>query len=65
MTNEDKIKQLNTNGLAEIIMCPNEYDNNYIKRCGSRNSKNCIECTIKWLKQEYTNGFDYLFKEEE
>lgn len=55
-TNADKIRSMNDEKLAEIIMCPAEFDNAE-KHCRSVDvnndtERNCIECCVKWLKSE-------------
>ncbi|MGN9135717.1 hypothetical protein ACTNDG_09835 [Clostridium sp. HCP1S3_B4] len=69
MKNIDKIKKLNTDSLAFILMCPNEFDNNFNKNeredefCHKK-GKGCTECIKKWLDEDYRNGFDYLKENE-
>lgn len=69
MKNIDKIKKLNMDSFAFILMCPNEFDNNFNKNeredefCHKK-GKGCIECIRKWLDENYNDGFDYLKENE-
>lgn len=69
MKNIDKIKKLNTDSLAFILMCPNEFDDNFNKNDREdefchKDGKGCIECIKKWLDEDYHNGFNYLKENE-
>ena len=54
MTNFERIKSMSVDKLAEIIMCPAEYDLDFNRAedCYGDMSKNCIECCKKWLESE-------------
>ena len=47
MTNADIIRQMTDEELAEIIMC-HMGDGH----CDDAYETNCIECTLRWLKEE-------------
>ena len=57
MNNLEKVKTLDSNSMAFILMCPDEFDDNFKKEC---NGNNCTECTEKWLQEEYKYGYEYL-----
>lgn len=65
MKNKDKILSLNDDSLAYVLMCPGDFDNNF-NEINDDNCMNisCLECTKKWLKEEYKSGMDYLEEEE-
>ncbi|SFF68747.1 hypothetical protein SAMN04487885_106160 [Clostridium cadaveris] len=61
MKNKDKIKKINSDGLAFILMCPGEFDNSFnSKNAETCKKTNCTECIKEWLENEYTDGFEYL-----
>ncbi len=47
MTNAERIRQMNDEELAVVIMCP--YDGNCAE--GLRPGVMCNECCLKWLKE--------------
>lgn len=53
-TNADRIRSMSDEELAEMLMCPAEYDINFSKTCDCRGemNRNCFECTKKWLQLE-------------
>lgn len=51
MTNADRIRAMDDEELAKIIMCP--YDNDH-NSCVP--GSNCLDCCLKWLQQPYEEG---------
>lgn len=45
-TNEDKIRDMDTDELADVLMCPME-----LIGVACTQKRSCIECTKKWLLQ--------------
>ena len=61
MKNKDKILSLNDNPLAYMLMCPYDFDKNFKEVNDDYCTDNkCVECTKKWLQEEYKGGIDYL-----
>ncbi len=54
MTNADKIRSMSDEDLAVMLMCPAEYDEGFNKtqKCSGEMSRNCYECSLKWLKKD-------------
>lgn len=46
MTNFEKIKQMDINELAFVIMCPYDNDGSCLQK------ESCIDCCKKWLEKE-------------
>lgn len=68
MKNIDKIRKLNNEELAFIIMCPNEFDDLFDedkKACEQCKYSNCKECIKDWLNEEYKGGYEYLKESQE
>lgn len=53
-TNADRIRSMTDEELALAITCPAEYDLNFSKneKCNGEMSRNCYECSLKWLRAE-------------
>lgn len=70
MKNIDKVKKLNADALAFILMCPSEFDDSFNRDekedefCCHEGGKGCTECIRKWLDENCNDGFDYLEDEE-
>ena len=46
-TNADKIREMDNEALAAVVMCPHDGD----KCPGSGNAKTCIKCRLDWLRE--------------
>lgn len=59
-TNADKIRSMSDEELAEIIMCPAEFDNveKHCRSVDANNETDCIECCLKWLQHRYEEEQD-------
>ena len=51
MTNDEKIRKMDDYELANVLQCPNEYENDL---CINPHS-GCIECITEWLSMEAKN----------
>ena len=53
-TNFDKIKSMDVEQLAMMLMCPAEYDAAFNRRskCTGGFDNNCLKCTKEWLESE-------------
>lgn len=51
MTNGDYIRSLSDEELAQIVMCPKQFDEVFETECEQDDTK-CNQCTLRWLEQE-------------
>lgn len=51
MTNGDYVRMLSDTELAQMLMCPKQFDEDYETECEQNNPK-CIQCTLSWLEQK-------------
>lgn len=67
MKNKEKLLKLNSDGLAFVLICPGEFDDEFKKDVFAQtcNKSNCSECIKEWLEKDYENGFEYLNSEVE
>lgn len=52
MTNFEKIKNFDIDEMKQIIMCPMEFDETFIKSTRSCSETNCINCCRRYLEAE-------------
>ena len=52
--NADKIRAMTDEELSVFLLCPAEYDLNFDKTCvcTGEMSRDCNQCTLKWLRQK-------------
>lgn len=50
MTNGDRIRAMSDKELAEVIMCPMEF-NGIKDLCAKNPGFTCVECSLQWLQE--------------
>lgn len=49
LTRADKIREMDDEELAVVIMCPHDGDEDSCK--GSPDAQTCIKCCLEWLRE--------------
>lgn len=54
VTNAEKIRSMTDEELAMMLMCPAEYSLEFSKtsECNGGMDRNCMECTLRWLRKQ-------------
>lgn len=50
ITNADRIRAMNDEELAKVIMCPLEIVDSNVQ-CDKGLADSCVECSLKWLRE--------------